>query len=449
MKSITERMAAYIYKLEFDDLPSKVIETTKLFIADFYSASIAGCKANEDFNSVNFDYYSKMGGTKEASVLFSNIRIPACNAAYINALYAHGADMDDGNKVSAGHIGTHVIPAVFALAEKNNSNWKDIIVSINVGYELFNRIAGAAQPSLYKKGYHSTGVAGGLACAGACSKLLHLESNKIYDAISIATVQSSGLIIIDETGQSCKPINPANASKIGVISTELASMGIDAPKNPLESKKGWFNAFSDEINESIIFDGLGKKYTICDSYLKQYPTCRHIHSCIDAAIELRKNCEIKDIRKIEIFLYASAIRSAGNISVPQNEGEAKFSIKYAVAVALKYGFFSLSDLTNLRLNESIIDLINKITLIEDATMENREKGIRGCKMVITTTTDSFKILIKTPKGEGDNFLSWNDMKMKIDNCLTVSDLKISADNLIDKCKNINLDETFKTINYLI
>lgn len=34
------------------------------------------------------------------------------NAAFMNAVYAHGADMDDGNRKSAGHIGAHVISSV-------------------------------------------------------------------------------------------------------------------------------------------------------------------------------------------------------------------------------------------------------------------------------------------------------------------------------------------------
>ena len=32
--------------------------------------------------------------------------------AFLNALYAHGADLDDGNSKSAGHIGASVISAV-------------------------------------------------------------------------------------------------------------------------------------------------------------------------------------------------------------------------------------------------------------------------------------------------------------------------------------------------
>ena len=59
----------------------------------------------------------KQGGVEESSVLFGIKRIPARMAAFMNSLYGHGAELDDGNKKAMGHVGVHVIPAVLALAE--------------------------------------------------------------------------------------------------------------------------------------------------------------------------------------------------------------------------------------------------------------------------------------------------------------------------------------------
>ena len=51
-----------------------------------------------------------MGGTEEASVMFAGKKYPVENAAFMNAVYAHGADMDDGNRKAMGHVGAHVMP---------------------------------------------------------------------------------------------------------------------------------------------------------------------------------------------------------------------------------------------------------------------------------------------------------------------------------------------------
>ena len=288
MQDITSRLSRFIADLRYEQLPEAVVEQVKLFIADYYAACFAGYRINTGLNAPVLELMLEMGGSEESTVLFSDKKLPASNAAFINAAYAHGADMDDGNRKAAGHIGTHVMAAVFALAEARNANWKDVVTAIVAGYEVFNRVAGAAQPSLYNKGFHSTGVGGSLACAAACAKLLNLDEKGIYNAVSLSAIQSSGLIIIDESGQGCKPINPANAARTGVISAQLAQKGLESSRNPLESKKGWFNAFSDGIDEEVLFGQLGETYTICESYLKLYPSCRHTHCCIDGILALRE-----------------------------------------------------------------------------------------------------------------------------------------------------------------
>ena len=166
---ITNRLSAFLAELRYEDLSTQVIEQVKLFIADYYAACLAGCRINRGLNEKTLQLLKAQGGREEADVLFSDIKLPAGNAAFVNALYAHGADMDDGNRKAAGHVATHVMPAVFALAQAEGSSWKDVITAIVAGYEAFNRVAGAAQPSLYNKGFHSTGVGGALACAAACA----------------------------------------------------------------------------------------------------------------------------------------------------------------------------------------------------------------------------------------------------------------------------------------
>lgn len=453
MFDISKRLSEYTSCLIFDELPFEVVEQTKLFIADYYAACLAGYKINREFNNANLAFIKEMGGSNQASVLFEEKKFPACNAAFMNEFYAIVAFLVDVNKKAAGHIGAHVVSSVFAIGEKLDITWKDIFVAINVGYEIFNRIAGAAQPSLYNKGFHSTGIAGGIACGMACAKLMGLNEAEIYNTMSLCAIQSSGLIIIDESGQGCKPINPANAARAGIVSAELAKRGVQSSRNPLESTKGWFHAYADEIDEDIIFKTLGEKYTICESYLKIYPSCRHTHSCIDAALYIRKLLLEKGalswigrIQKIKVYIYPNAIKSAGYIRIPRSKGEAKFSIFYAIAMALNQGRFGVNELDVEYIDDKVIDLINKIELISDSAMENQEKGVRGSR--IDVIFDSGKKIEKTifiPKGEVNDPLSWEDMREKIEMC---SAKEISMENIekfIYNCRFLDMDLRFNSI----
>ncbi len=421
MQDITGKISKYVADLRYNHLSETVIEQVKLFIADYYAACCAGYRINKNLNDKVLKLMLQMGGTAEASVLFSEHKLPASNAAFINAIYAHGADMDDGNKKASGHIGAHVMSAVFALAETLNSSWEDVIVSIIAGYDVFNRVVGAGQPDIYNNGFHSTGVGGSLACAAACSKLLKLDQSGIYNAISLSAIQSSGLIIIDESGQGCKPINPANAARTGLISAQLAELGLESSVNPLESKKGWFNAFGDKIDEEVLFKDLGKTFTICESYLKLYPSCRHTHCCIDSALALREqifknNLSLSDIKQINVTIYPSAIKSAGTILHPKTADEAKFSIHYCIASALTKGSFGLNELSVCDFDD-VYDITSKISLIPDETMENRKAGIRGAKMQIVTSNSDYEETVLVPKGEASKPLDWNDICTKFSQCV--------------------------------
>ncbi len=449
MQEITAKLSRYVAELKYEDLPDSVVEQTKLFIADYFAACFAGYRINKPLNDVMLPILLEMGGKSESTVLFSEEKLPAANSAFMNAIYAHGADMDDGNRKSAGHIGAHVISAVFALAEVLNSTWDEVITAIVAGYDVFNRVAGAAQPDLYNKGFHSTGVGGSLACAAACAKLLKLDSEGVYNAISLSAIQSSGLIIIDESGQCCKPINPANGARTGLLSAKLAGAGLVSSRNPLESKKGWFNAFGNEIDQETLFGGLGEIFTISESYLKLYPACRHTHCCIDGALELRsrmleEGIELSDIEKITITIYPSAIKSAGNILYPETADEAKFSIHYAVAVALDKGSFGLEEL-NVDSCQSANEIIPKIELVPDSTLENRKAGIRGAKLQIKTAKGVFEETVLIPKGEAKKPLLWDDIEIKLRQCagdLCDADVQRSA---IDELKALDPHSPFSML----
>ena len=450
MQDITTRISRFVADLRYEDFDAATVEQVKLFIADYYAACYAGYRINTALNEPVMKRMTQMGGNPRATVLFSDIKLPETNVAFINALFAHGADMDDGNRKSAGHIATHVMPAVFALAETlEDITWQDVFTAIVAGYDVFNRVVGAAQPSLYSKGFHATGIGGGIACAAACAKLMGLDADGIYNAISLAAIQASGLIIIDESGQGCKPINPANGARIGLESAQLAALGVESSRNPLESKKGWFNAFSDTVDENTLFNGLGETFTINESYLKLYPSCRHTHCGIDAAVAIRRRMEADGIapeavEDIEVTIYPNAVKSTGHTPYPKTVDEAKFSLHYCLAAALEKGEFGLAELEVSRCTMTEM-LVPKIRVIPDPELENRAKGIRGAVVTITAGGKTYTETVLTPKGEGEQRLSWEDLEIKFRQCAEgMADANAVA-GIIAAIRGLNTDKPYTNI----
>lgn len=417
MISATKLLSEYVYNLPFDNIPKQDLTYTRLLILDYFAASYAGRKVNHVFNHAMENIFFDMGGKEEATVLFSEKKLPMQSAAILNATYAHGADMDDGHKRAMGHVGAHVISAVFAMAETLDVTEQDVVEAIVAGYEVYIRISAAAQPGLARRGFHSTGTAGAVACAAACAKLLKLSCNGIYNAMAIAVTQGSGLLIVAESGQTIKPINPAKAAQSGIISALLAKNGVIGATNPLESEKGWFHAMTDKVDESMITNGLGERNEISQCYFKPYPSCRHTHCGIEAAIRVHDRSQGKAISCINLYIYENAIKIAGQITHPQTDDDAKFSIHYTLACALVNGRFGLDDLAVDKAGDTVNTLIDRITLIHDPSMENREKGIRGARVEVyfeDGTTDEETIPV--PKGDPEVPFTLDDMREKLSSC---------------------------------
>lgn len=438
--------------LTFERIPPEAVETTRMFIADYYAACFAGIKSNRQFNQSMLEIILRSSCDGDASVFELERKLPAENAAFLNAVYSHGADMDDGNRKAMGHVATHVMSAVFALAESlGDRTWKDVITAITVGYEVYNRLAAMAQPGLVQRGFHSTGTAGAVACGTACARLLELRAEEIYSAIGIAAIQAGGLLIVTESGQSCKPINPANAARAGIISAKLAKSGVRGPDLPLESTKGWLHAMTDEVHYEML-DGLGKEFTICESYLKPYPSCRHTHCGIDAAIDVRtemlaKGLKAGDIRAMKLYIYPNAIRIAGQTRIPETPDNAKFSIHFSLAVAMLTGNYALDDLER-EPTADIRSLVDKIELVPDTAMENTASGIRGSRLAVEFADGrSMERTVLLPKGDAANPFTWADMQRKMEACFAGSG--ISAEAVAAKIRALDTERGFGGINSLL
>ncbi len=411
-------LSDFVSSLRYEDIPADVIEVTKRYIVDYYAACFAGMRVNAAFNRMIEASLLDMGGKPECDYLLSAVRLPCANAAFMNACYAHGADMDDGNRKAMGHVGAHVLSAVLTLAQTLPVNGRDILTAVVAGYDVYNRVAAAVQPGLVHRGFHSTGTAGAIACGAVCARLMGLSADEIYHAMALCAIQASGLILIAESGQTCKPLNPANAARTGVLSARWAAAGVESPLNPLDSRKGFFHAMSDVTDESQITDGLGSTFTVCESYMKPYPSCRHTHCGIEAALDIRERLpKNANVQNVKVYIYPNAIRIAGQILVPKTDADAKFSIHYALACALANGSFTLDDLDASAVSERVLDLIGRIELIEDETMENRDAGIRGARVVVTTQTgESFEKTVLIPKGDAANPFSDSDLRDKLSAC---------------------------------
>ncbi len=254
-KQPTQLLAEYVSNLQWQALPPEVVESAKLRVLDYLASAMAGYRLNRTFSDTVTGMYRDMGGVKESRVLFSDLQLPAPNAAFLNAAYGHGADIDDGHRTANGHPGIVVIPAALALAEAHHMSGKDVILAVVAGYDVFVRLASAVNPAHFARGFHSTGTVGTIAAAAAAAKVLRLDFEGVRNSISLGAVQAAGVHEISESAQASKPLSPAKAAYGGVLSGRMARLGIEGPLEALEGTKGFLKAFTDKFDFEILAEG--------------------------------------------------------------------------------------------------------------------------------------------------------------------------------------------------
>lgn len=432
-------LCEYIADLQFESIPKEVVDYTELLIADHYISAVAGHTYNARFNQPLVEIVNEESSEGKATVLFQKKKLRAGAAAMINAVYCHGADIDDGHREAEAHPGVAVIASVLALAEEIGATGMDALTSVVAGYEVFIRVAKSILPSHLWRGFHTTGTVGTIASAAACAKLLHLDCTGIEKAISLAATQTAGLLIVCESGQASKPINPGRAAQTGILCAKLASKGSDAPDNIFESKKGFTHAFSDDYKPKALVDRLGVYYEIMDTYVKLYPSCRHTQATIEALKKcIAENGPISDAEKIDIHTYPIAVDIVGYNREPKTIGDVKFSIPYTAACIAMYGDYTLENLAHFaEEREKVIQFIERINVIPEDKYDDIPNGIRGAEVYVLLRDGSYcSAMVPIARGEGEDRIDWKMLENKaVSSCK-----KMTKDNIVELlgfCKRIS------------
>ena len=109
-----EKLIDFICHTKFEDLPQAALKTIKNQLLGIAGTTLAG--AAEEGCEQLVRLYRELGGKEEATILVYGSKIPAQDAALINATMARALDFCDA--IAPGpHIGAALIPASLALVE--------------------------------------------------------------------------------------------------------------------------------------------------------------------------------------------------------------------------------------------------------------------------------------------------------------------------------------------
>lgn len=429
----TTTLAEWAASLRYEDLPAEVVHQAKRVILDYLAATLVGSTSGPA--GIVQEYLSEARGSEgreqgPATVVGTSLRLPAADAALANGTAAHGLEVDDGYTPGGYHPGAPVLSAVLALAEARRSPARDILLATVVGFELSCRLAGAAHPATWRRGFHNTPVAGVFGAAAGATTLLGADAGLVANALGVAGSHAGGLFEFLGQGAEVKRLHAGKAARDGIVSAELASHGLSGPTTVLEGPHGYLRAFADgEVDEDHLLAGLGTEWRTLRTYVKPYPCCRHLHGPIDAILALREQApiDVDALDSVTVETFTGAARHDGT-SIEDLLG-AQLSIPYAVAVTLVHGVPGLEHFEARVREDPRVRRLVDIVQVREADDCVRDYPVMRPARVVLRGDGARQVRIDQPYGEPANPVTDGGLEAKL---LRLAGPVVGA----DRCKRV-------------
>ena len=438
MATISDQMAAFIFDTDYDAVSADALTIGKLCVLDWLGSVYAG-KGSRPAVAMLLVAKS-LGGNPEATLLPDGSQSSAYLAALVNAAASHVVEMDDLHKGSILHPAAPVIPAALAMAEREGASGRELLAAIVTGYEVAIRVGEAMGPSHYQF-WHTTGTCGTFGSAAAAGKILGLSKPELAMALGSAGTQAAGLWEFLVDGAMSKQLHPAKAAADGLLAALLAEQGFTAASRIFEGEKGFCRAMAKEPDLGCLTQGLGAgPLRILSTSFKAHAACYHIHSAIDAVLEIRRKHSIKaaDVEKVQITLYPAALDLLEKVE-PQDPYAAKFNIPFCVATALVYGQVGLSAFTTDRLQDPKIQgVVERISLVRDPELGKVYPERWPAVAEITTRAgQTHAARIDFPRGDPKNPMTQEELVAKFHNLATPALDEEHRRKTVDACLQLD------------
>jgi 2-methylcitrate dehydratase PrpD len=368
-------LARHVRRTGYADLPASAIESARRDILDTFGCMLGGS------GSPGIDELCAVighwGGREESRVLLRGTRLPAPQAALLNATMGHALDFDDTLDTGGSiHPGVSVLASVLAAADMlGGVSGRDVLLAVALGLDVSCRIAFACT---LDRGWHRTAAIGVFGATAAVGKLAGLTAEQMLNAFGIAYSHAAGnrQCIID--GALTKRMQAGQAASAGVFSAVLAQTGFTGAHNIFNGRFGFLALYQPNGHDaSLLLRDLGAVF--CGEALsyKPYPCGRPLHAAIDAALAARALLAIADADEIaSVTIEADPAGHADQFGGdpakrrPTQVVEAQFAQPFLVATALVHGKVGIADVDGLGA-PSVLALSDRIA---GAAGEGRLKG---------------------------------------------------------------------------
>lgn len=385
LRPALEKLVDHALGVSFDQLPEQTARMVEARLADIVGCAIGGARADGCANLL--DLFTRQGGAAQSRVIGTDIRLPAVNAAMVNAIFARSFDYEVmtvryHDELIPSHHAATTITCALAAADMVGASAKQLIAAIAVGDDLSARLLIASGLD-FSQGWDGSSVYSAPGAALAASKLLGLDRQTTIHAIGLAVAQISHTIQDLYDGSSGFKLAQGTAARNAMTAVELAAAGWTGMIDPLGSRFGFFNQYTAGCaRPHVLTEDIGKSY-FAEEHFKKYPSCMATHLGIEAALQAHAMQEIDPAEVSGVTIRMPRARMGNFCNKPFEPRDfphcdAIFSYAFPVANAVMKGSVVPSDY--LRGQEG---WAHTKALTDRTTVEAAEDGRQGVEVEVS------------------------------------------------------------------
>jgi 2-methylcitrate dehydratase PrpD len=363
---------AFIHALRFEDLPPDVVAQAKRCLLDLIGVAVSGRQTA--LSRIVHDFAASQMGGAGARLIFDGRRASVTGAAYAGASTIDSFDAHDGHRLTKGHAGVALLPALLAFSDQRKmTDGREFIASLVMGYEIAARAGMALHATA--RDYHTSGAWNALGCAAIGARILRLDAERTRHALGTAEYhgpRSQMMRCIDH------PTMVKDGSGFGALA------GVSAACLAADGFTGAPALLIEGEAEAPFWRDIGTSWELTRHYLKPYPVCRWAQPAMDAAEALIKQHEIDraSIADIEIHTFDAAVRLGAR--PPRTTEEAQYAIGFPVAAIAARGVLGAAELSDAGLADVAISaMLARTRVIEDTAFSARFPAERLARVAIT------------------------------------------------------------------
>ena len=361
----TDKIADFVVRTAFAELPPEVVQRAKVPIADTLGTMAAGTA--DEAGEWAMEYAESLGRPRSRPWIGVDEPLPPDVTAMLSATLAHALDFDDVLP-GAGHPSAPVLSAILATAGSAPLSGQRLIEAYVVGIEVMRCISRAVGHLHYKQGWHTTSTIGVFAAAAASAKIRGSDHRQVARALGIAASLAGGLQ--RNFGTATKPLHSGFAARNGVLAAHLAATGFTASENIFDGPRNFFEVYGAGGHRPEELDRLGAPFALLEPgiSLKKYACAFELYRAMDAVLELQEASPVAASELAELRCTVPPGTTGPLINRwPETGMEAKFSLEFGLAVAFVDGGISIGSFDDAApAREDVRAVASRIVIEEDA-----------------------------------------------------------------------------------